>query len=97
MQIDLPNLLALAYVMVFPSTLAYLCFNRGVQLIGANRAAPIFHLIPAFGSVMAIAFLGEQLHLYHLIGYAMVLTGVFIAARAPKAPVAEGEQAAPPS
>lgn len=97
MQLDIPNLLALGYVMVFPSTLAYLCFNRGVQLIGANRAAPVFHLIPVFGSVMAIAFLGEQLHLFHLAGYAMVLTGVFITARAPKAPVAEGEQAAPPS
>ncbi|MBN9005649.1 MAG: DMT family transporter [Rhizobiales bacterium] len=97
MQIDLPNLLALAYVMVFPSTLAYLFFNRGVQLIGANRAAPIFHLIPAFGSIMAIVFLGEQLHMFHLVGYALVLTGVVIAARAPKAPVAEGEQAAPPS
>lgn len=97
MQIDLPNLLALAYVMVFPSTLAYLFFNRGVQLIGANRAAPVFHLIPLFGSVMAIVFLGEQLHVFHLVGYALVLTGVFIAARAPKAPVAEGEQAAPPS
>ena len=24
--------------------LAYLCFNRGVQLIGANRAAPFLHL-----------------------------------------------------
>jgi drug/metabolite transporter (DMT)-like permease len=97
MQLDIPNLLALAYVMVFPSTLAYLCFNRGVQLIGANRAAPVFHLIPVFGSVMAIVFLGEQLHPFHLAGYAMVLTGVVIAARAPKAPVAEGEQAAPPS
>ena len=82
---------------MFPSTLAYLFFNRGVQLIGANRAAPVFHLIPLFGSVMAIVFLGEQSHVFHLVGYALVLTGVFIAARAPKAPVAEGEQAAPPS
>jgi hypothetical protein len=46
---------------VFPSTLAYLCYNRGVQLIGANRAAPFFHTIPVFGSVMAIFFLGERL------------------------------------
>ena len=61
---------------MFPSTLAYLCFNRGVQLIGANRAAPFFHLIPVFGSAMAIFFLGEQPHLFHLFGYALVLTGV---------------------
>ena len=60
MQIDAANLLTLFYVAVFPSTLAYLCFNRGVQLIGANRAAPFFHMIPVFGAAMAIAFLGEQ-------------------------------------
>jgi drug/metabolite transporter (DMT)-like permease len=85
MQPDIPNLLSLAYVVVFPSTLAYLCFNRGVQLIGANRAAPFFHLVPLFGSVMAIAFLGENLQLFHVVGYALVLTGVFIAARKQKA------------
>jgi drug/metabolite transporter (DMT)-like permease len=87
----------LIYVVIFPSALAYLFFNRGIALIGPNRAAPFLHLVPVFGSAMAILLLGEQLRLFHLVGYALVLTGVFIAARAPKAPVAEGEQAAPPS
>jgi drug/metabolite transporter (DMT)-like permease len=81
MQLDTSNLLSLFYVAVFPSTLAYLCFNRGVQLIGANRAAPFFHLVPVFGSVMAIVFLGERPQLFHIIGFALVLTGVFIASR----------------
>jgi drug/metabolite transporter (DMT)-like permease len=62
-----------------------LCYNRGVELIGANRAAPFFHTIPVFGSVMAIFFLGEQLHLFHLFGYGLVLIGVFVAARKQKA------------
>ena len=43
MQLNTANLLSMFYVAVFPSTVAYLCFNRGVQLIGANRAAPFFH------------------------------------------------------
>jgi drug/metabolite transporter (DMT)-like permease len=86
MRLDAANLAALVYVAVFPSTLAYLCFNRGVQLIGANRAAPFFHLIPVFGSAMAIFFLGEQPHLFHLFGYALVLTGVYAASRKPVAP-----------
>jgi drug/metabolite transporter (DMT)-like permease len=81
MQIDVPNMLALGYVVLFPSALSYLFFNRGVQLIGANRVAPVFHLIPLFGSIMAIVFLGEQLHLFHLVGYALVLLGVFITSR----------------
>ncbi|HLX17162.1 MAG TPA: DMT family transporter [Bradyrhizobium sp.] len=83
MQLDTANLLTLFYVAVFPSTLAYLCFNRGVQLIGANRAAPFFHVVPAFGAAMAIVFLGERPQLFHVIGFALVLIGVFVASRKP--------------
>jgi drug/metabolite transporter (DMT)-like permease len=81
MTLDARNLAALFYVAVFPSTLAYLCFNRGVQLIGANRAAPFFHVVPVFGSVMAIAFLGERPQLFHVTGFALVLAGVYAASR----------------
>jgi drug/metabolite transporter (DMT)-like permease len=83
MQLNTANLLSLFYVAVFPSTIAYICFNRGVQLIGANRAAPFFHVVPVFGSIMAIVFLGERPHLFHFIGFALVLTGVFVASRKP--------------
>jgi drug/metabolite transporter (DMT)-like permease len=83
MQLDTANLLSLFYVAVFPSTLAYLCFNRGVQLIGANRAAPFFHVVPVFGSAMAIVFLGERPQLFHIIGFALVVIGVFVASRKP--------------
>ena len=81
MRIDTANLLTLFYVALFPSTLAYLFFNRGLALIGPNRAAPFFHLVPVFGSAMAILLLGEQLRLFHLVGYALVLAGVVIASR----------------
>jgi len=81
MELNGANLLTLFYVAVFPSTLAYLCFNRGVALIGANRAAPFFHLVPVFGTVMSIVFLGEHPQAFHFIGFALVLTGVFVASR----------------
>jgi drug/metabolite transporter (DMT)-like permease len=83
MQFTTANLLTMFYVAVFPSTVAYLCYNRGVQLIGANRAAPFFHVVPLFGSAMAIVFVGERLQLFHVIGFALVLTGVFVASRRP--------------
>jgi drug/metabolite transporter (DMT)-like permease len=81
LKFDSLTLATLAYVLIFPSTLAYLFFNRGLALIGPNRAAPFFHLVPVFGSAMAILLLGEQLRLFHLIGYALVLAGVVIASR----------------
>src|ERR1700733_1998478 len=81
MAVNTTNLLSLFYVAVFPSSVAYLCYNRGVQLIGANRAAPFFHVVPLFGSVMAMVFLGERPQLFHFVGFALVLTGVFVASR----------------
>jgi drug/metabolite transporter (DMT)-like permease len=81
MQLNTANLLTLFYIAVFPSTLAYLCFNRGVQLIGANRAAPFFHVVPVFGAAMAIVFLGEHPQAFHVIGFGLVLIGVFVASR----------------
>ncbi len=74
-------LAVLAYMFIFPSILAYICFNRGVELIGANRAGPFFHLIPVFGSAIAVAFLGEQPQLYHGVGYALIIAGIVIAQR----------------
>ena len=81
LKFDALSMTTLAYVVIFPSTLAYLFFNRGIALIGPNRAAPFFHLVPVFGSAMAILLLGEQLKLFHLAGYALVLAGVVIASR----------------
>lgn len=81
LQPDLLTAATLSYVVIFPSTLAYLFFNRGIALIGPNRAAPFLHLVPVFGSAMAILLLGEQPRLFHLIGYVLVLAGVVIASR----------------
>jgi drug/metabolite transporter (DMT)-like permease len=72
---------AFAYVGIFPSVLAYFCLNRGIELIGPNRAAPFIHLMPLFGSILAILFLGERPQPFHAIGYALVVTGVVLAAR----------------
>ncbi len=81
LKLDPLTVATLVYVVIFPSTLAYLFFNRGIALIGPNRAAPFFHLVPVFGSAMAILLLGEQPRLFHLVGYPLVLAGVVIASR----------------
>ncbi|MGO9049510.1 MAG: DMT family transporter [Xanthobacteraceae bacterium] len=79
--LDLRNVASIGFLWVFPSLIGYLFLNRGVDLIGANRAAPFIHLVPVFGSVMAVAFLGERFELYHAIGYALVFAGITVAAR----------------
>jgi len=81
MVFDAVTALSLIYVCIFPSLLGYLFLNRGIELIGANRAAPFIHLVPVFGSVLAIALLGERLQLFHAVGYVLVLTGITLATR----------------
>lgn len=73
--------LAIAYVSTLPSVVAQIFYIRGVELIGANRAGVFMHLIPLFGAVLAIVFLGEQLHIYHFAGFALILAGVWLATR----------------
>ncbi len=79
--LDYVSAFSLLYLCVFPSILGYLCLNRGIELIGANRAAPFIHLVPVFGSVLAIALLGERLQLFHAVGYLLVLAGITLATR----------------
>lgn len=78
-QWDLPTLAAIAYVGIFPSLLAYLCFNRAVELIGANRAGQFVHLMPVFGSALAALFLGERLQGFHLVGAMLIAAGIALA------------------
>jgi drug/metabolite transporter (DMT)-like permease len=75
--------LAIGYVAVFPSLLAYLAYNRGVELIGANRAGQFVHLMPAFGSLLAVLFLGETFHLFHAAGLALIATGIVLSSQRP--------------
>jgi drug/metabolite transporter (DMT)-like permease len=79
----LPAWLAMAYIAVFPSFIAYLFFNRGIELIGAARAGQSWHLMPVFGSILAVLFLGETFYLYHAIGIALIAAGIVLASIRP--------------
>jgi drug/metabolite transporter (DMT)-like permease len=75
------SLLSIAYISIFPSILSYLCWNKGVSLIGSSRAGVFLHMVPLFGSLLAILLLGEQPHLYHALGFALILGGVSLTAQ----------------
>ncbi len=74
-----PTLASLAYVGVLPSVAAYLCFNRAVELIGANRAGQYLHLMPVFGTALAAMLLGERLLASHVGGAALIALAILLA------------------
>ena len=59
---------ALAYIAIFPSIISYLAWNYGLQKIGAALGGQYIHLMPIFGALMAVLFLGEKIELYHILG-----------------------------
>jgi drug/metabolite transporter (DMT)-like permease len=87
LRLDGRTLGALAYVAVFPSVVAYAFWNAGVAALGPNRAGAFGNLIPVFGTVLAVLFLGESFHAFHAVGIALILLGVWLAGRrgAPRA------------
>jgi drug/metabolite transporter (DMT)-like permease len=77
-SLNLTALMSILYVALFPSVVAYFCWNRGIELIGANRAGLFTYLVPVFASAMAIFFLGETLQAYHVMGMVLIIIGMVI-------------------
>ncbi|HVZ07291.1 DMT family transporter [Rhodopila sp.] len=71
--------LSVAYMALMPSFIAYLCFNRGIELIGGGPAGQSMHLMPLFGSILAVVFLHEAFRFYHLIGIVLIAGGILLA------------------
>lgn len=90
-QPDLQGWLVLIYAAVFPSILAQVCYIRGVALIGANRGGLFINLVPIFGTFFAVTLLGEQLQVHHVIGLVLVLGGIALAERKPRAETGAGQ------
>ncbi len=77
------SLLSIGYVALFASVAAFLFWNRGVEILGPNRAGYFIHLIPVWGILLASVFLGERLYLFHWIGMLLIFIGIWMATLLP--------------
>ena len=68
----------LFYVVVFPAIAAYYCWQKGVEIIGPNRASMFIQLMPLFSAVMAILIFKEKFELYHFVGAAFIVSGIYL-------------------
>jgi drug/metabolite transporter (DMT)-like permease len=67
---------AMLYVGLAPSLLANLLYMFGIARVGPAKAGLFIHLVPLYGALMSVAFLGEKLHLYHVLGMFGILAGL---------------------
>ena len=63
------------------SVLGNAMWNSGIMIIGPSKATMFINLIPLFGAIMAVAFLGETLRGFHFIGGIMVCAGIMFVLR----------------
>jgi drug/metabolite transporter (DMT)-like permease len=71
------NLGAVLAMGTIGSVAGNLMWNMGNLALGPNRASIFINLIPVFGVLMAIVFLGEQLRAYHVAGFALICAGLW--------------------
>ena len=82
----LPNVLAVVYIGVFASVLAYLFWNEGIAASDATVAGLFVNLTPVFGAVLAVVFLGETFASYHLLATLLVCAGIVLGRTHRKSP-----------
>ena len=76
--IGTPFILTLIYVVIFPGLLAFIFWIKGISIIGANRAGVFLHLMPIFGSTLAIIIFNEKFMYYHIFGTIFIILGLFL-------------------
>lgn len=76
---DLPGWVLILYTALGASVVSQVTYMRGVELIGANRAGLFVNLVPIFGTLLSILFLGEDFRAYHAVALVLVFGGIWLA------------------
>ena len=79
--LELPFFLTLSYVVLFPGLASFICWIKGIAIIGANRSGIFLHLMPIFSTILAIIIFKEKFMIYHLIGAMLIITGIFLSSK----------------
>jgi len=74
-------LVILFYVVIFPALAAYYCWQKGVEIVGPNRATMFIQLMPLLSALLAIIIFQEKLELYHFLGASFILSGIYLSNR----------------
>ena len=80
-NINLPFVLTLTYVVLFPGLASFIFWIKGISIIGSNRSGIFLHLMPIFSTIMAIIIFGEKFMIFHLIGAVLIITGIILSSR----------------
>ena len=81
LNINVPFILTLSYVVLFPGLASFICWIKGIAIIGSNRSGIFLHLMPIFSTVLAILIFKEKFMNFHLFGAAFIVSGIFLSSK----------------
>ena len=73
------NWLGISYLVIGPSVLSYWLWNKGLGILGTARGSLFNHAIPLSSAILAILFLKESLHSYHIVSLLLIASGILMA------------------
>ena len=79
--LELPFILTLIYVVLFPGLASFICWIKGIGLIGANRSGIFLHLMPIFSTILAILIFNEKFMIFHLVGAILIISGIILSSK----------------
>ena len=77
-SLDIPFILILSYVVLFPGLASFFLWIKGISLIGTNRSGVFLHLMPILSAIMAMFFFNEKFMFYHMLGACFIITGILL-------------------
>ena len=77
-NLELPFILILSYVVLFPGLASFILWIKGISMIGANRSGVFLHLMPILSAIMAMIFFSEKFMFYHILGACFIITGILL-------------------
>ena len=84
LNINLHFVLTLTYVVLFPCLASFICWIKGIVIIGSNRSGIFLHLMPIFSTVLAILIFKEKFMNFHLFGATFIIGGIFLSSKKTK-------------
>ena len=89
MTFNTATALSILFVAIFPTVLAVMFYNYGIEKLGPNKAGVYMYSLPVIAAVLAFLFLGEAIAMFHVIGMIVIVLGIFLTVRGTPRPASK--------
>ena len=72
------NTISILYIAICSSLLAFIFWNKSIEILGATKAGMIYYTLPIFTGFLAYIFLNEKISYVHIFSILLIFLGIYI-------------------